>query len=80
MTLGEKLKQLRLNKNISQKDLAEHFKIARSTWSQYETNQREPNIAMLLKISDYFNISLDELLKDKTLDYCCPYCGRKLGE
>lgn len=80
MTLGEKLKQLRLNKNISQKDIAEYFKIARSTWSQYETNQREPNIAMLLKISDYFNISLDELLKDKILDDCCPYCGRKLGE
>lgn len=64
MTLGERLKQLRLNKNISQKDLAKHFNIARSTLSQYESNQREPSLQMLLKISDYFNVSVDELLKD----------------
>lgn len=62
MNLGDRIKQLRLEKNISQKDLAKHFNIARSTLSQYESNLRSPSDEMKLKISEYFNVSLDYLL------------------
>ena len=62
MNLGDRIKQLRLEKDISQKDLAEHFNIARSTLSQYESNQRTPSDEMKLKISEYFGVSLDYLL------------------
>lgn len=70
MNLGCRIKQLRLEKNISQKDLAEHFNIARSTLSQYESNQRTPSDEMKLKISEYFNVSIDFLLgKTNTKNY-----------
>lgn len=62
MNLGDRIKQLRLEKDISQKDLAKHFNIARSTLSQYESNQRTPSDEMKLKISEYFGVSLDYLL------------------
>ncbi|WP_236895461.1 helix-turn-helix domain-containing protein [Clostridium beijerinckii] len=62
MNLGERLKNLRLEKGISQKDLADHFNIARSTLSQYESNQRTPSDEIKVKLSEYFNVSLDYLL------------------
>ncbi|OVE67973.1 transcriptional regulator [Clostridium diolis] len=62
MNLGERLKNLRLEKGISQKDLAHHFNIARSTLSQYESNQRTPSDEIKVKLSEYFNVSLDYLL------------------
>lgn len=62
MTLGERLKYLRLDKQISQTELAKQFNIARSTLSQYESNQRTPSDEIKLKIADYFNVSLDYLL------------------
>lgn len=62
MTLGERLKKLRLEHNISQTELAKQFNIARSTLSQYESNQRTPSDDIKLKISDYFNVSLDYLI------------------
>lgn len=62
MTLGERLKNLRLEKGISQTDLAQQFNIARSTLSQYESNQRTPSDEIKLKFSQYFNVSTDYLL------------------
>ncbi|OSA89542.1 UNVERIFIED_ORG: transcriptional regulator [Clostridium botulinum] len=68
MNLGEKLKKLRLEKGISQTDLAKEFNIARSTLSQYESNQRTPSDEMKLKFSKYFNVSLDYLLGNPNLN------------
>ena len=62
MNLGERLKELRVEKGISQKNLAEIFNIARSTLSQYESNQRTPSDEIKVKLSEYFNVSLDYLL------------------
>ncbi|MFR4583339.1 helix-turn-helix domain-containing protein [Clostridium cadaveris] len=62
MTLGERLKKLRLENNISQTELAKHFNIARSTLSQYESNQRTPNDELKIKFSEFFGVSIDYLL------------------
>lgn len=62
MNIGERLKQLRLQKKISQTDLAKHFNIARSTLSQYESNTRTPSDEMKLKFAEYYNVSIDYLL------------------
>ncbi len=62
MNLGERLKQLRSEKEISQTQLAKEFNIARSTLSQYESNQRTPSDELKIKFSEYFNVSLDYLL------------------
>lgn len=67
-----KLKELRKNKKISLKKLGEILGLAESTISLYENGKREPDICTLIKISDYFNVSVDELLgndnKDNVLD------------
>lgn len=62
MNLGERVKQLRINKDITQTELASLLNIARSTLSQYESNQRTPSDEIKLKLSEYFNVSLDYLL------------------
>lgn len=62
MNLGERLKELRLKRKISQTDLAKHFNIARSTLSQYESNTRTPSDEMKLKFAEYYNVSIDYLL------------------
>lgn len=57
-----KLKQLRLENGISQKDLAKHLNVGESTISMWENNQREMDYKTLISISSYFNVSVDYLL------------------
>lgn len=58
----ENLKSARLEKNITQAELATLIGIANSTYSLYESGKREPTIQTLKKLSFYLNISVDELL------------------
>lgn len=58
-----RLKELRKSKNISQLKLAMDLNMNQNTISRYETNEREPGINELIKIADYFNVSIDYLLK-----------------
>lgn len=58
----KKLKELRLAKRISQKEIAEYLGITVAAYSLYERGNREPNISILRKIAEYYNISMDELL------------------
>ena len=58
-----RLKQLRKQKNISQLKLAMDLDLTQNTISRYETGEREPGIAELIKIADFFNISVDYLLE-----------------
>ncbi len=57
-----KLKLLREQKNISQTELAKHLGVVRSTICQYEKGNRIPDTETLIKIADYFNVSIDYLL------------------
>lgn len=61
MTLGEKIKQLRENKGISQPQLAEKLGVSFKTISSWEINRTEPNVGMLIKLAEYFNTSIDEI-------------------
>lgn len=58
-----RLKEIRKNKKISQVKLAMELNTTQNTISRYETGEREPGIAELIKIADYFNISVDYLLE-----------------
>jgi len=64
LTFGQKLMILRRNKNVSQKKLAELTKIGLVNIARYETDTIYPNAQTLIKLSDYFNVSIDYLLKD----------------
>lgn len=60
--LGEILKRLRNNKDISQEQLAIKINVAPSTVGMYEQNRRQPDFETLTKIADVFNVSTDYLL------------------
>ncbi len=59
---NENLKNVRLQKRLSQKEVAEHIGVAKSTYSLYESGHREPNIETIKRIADYFEVSSDLLL------------------
>ena len=56
------LKIARERKGLSQKDIAETIGVAKSTYSLYESGNREPNVQTIKKIADLLNVSADELL------------------
>lgn len=58
-----RLKNIRKSKGISQLKLALDLNTSQNTISRYETGQREPSINDLIKIADYFNVSIDYLLE-----------------
>ena len=58
-----KLKELRKKRNITQLKLAMDLNMNQNTISRYETGQREAGYSDLIKIADYFEVSLDYLLE-----------------
>lgn len=58
-----RLKELRKEKNITQKELADTLGLAQSTIANYEQGIRFPDNAMIKNLADYFNVSLDYLLR-----------------
>lgn len=62
MNIGLKLKNLRLQNDKTQTDMAKILNVAKSTVSMYERNQREPSADMLKKYAQTFDVTLDYLL------------------
>jgi len=62
MSFGKRFKTLRLEKNLTQAELAKILSIGESTISFYESDKREPDYETLQKIADFFNVSVDYLL------------------
>ncbi len=58
-----RLKELRAKKNISQLKLAMDLGLNQNAVSRYENGMREADYATLIKIADYFNVSIDYLLE-----------------
>lgn len=59
----KRLKELREKRHLSQVFLGMELNMAQNTISQYETGEREPGIAELIAIADYFGVSVDYLLE-----------------
>ena len=57
-----RLRELRTAKHISQLKLAIDLNMKQNTISRYENGEREPGINELIKMADYFNVSVDYLL------------------
>lgn len=60
--ISQRLKQLRAEKNLTQTDLADILGIAKTTLAAYEQEKSEPSIKTLLKLSEYFDVSVDYLI------------------
>ena len=69
--LGIDLKVLRVLKGVSQEKMAEDLNISRSKVSSWETGRREMSLYDAIVISDYFEVSMDNLFnkKDETTEY-----------
>lgn len=59
------LKIIRKEKNLNQQKVAIDLNISREALSHYENGKREPSLDMLIKMSDYFNVSIDFLITGK---------------
>lgn len=64
---GERLKNLRLEKGLSQREIAEHLGLTQQAYAYYETGDREPGLKTLLALSSILNVSTDYLLGIETL-------------
>lgn len=59
------LKQIRKKKKLSQLKVAMDLSISREALSYYENDKRSPDVPMLLLLSDYFDVSIDYLIRGK---------------
>lgn len=57
-----RLKELRQKLALSQKEVAKNVGISQNTLHYYETGRSEPSQDILIKLADYFHVSVDELL------------------
>ena len=62
MNFGQILKQLRITKGLTQNELAKILDVSKSNISKYEAGSVEPNMSVLIRISEYFEVSVDYLL------------------
>lgn len=58
----EVLKGLRIQNNLTQKEIANIINVSERTYSRYETGDREPRIETLIKIAEYYKIPIDILV------------------
>lgn len=61
-SLGDTIKKLRKEHNMTQTDLANKLNITKSNVSKYENNVVDPSLEVLKTMSDLFNVSVDYLL------------------
>ena len=62
MNLGENIYRLRTEKNMSQGDLADALEVSRQSVSKWENNSAVPELDKLKKMSQLFDVTLDELV------------------
>ena len=81
-TFAENITALRKKQNKKRQEVADDLGISRSSLEYYEKNKRKPDIEVLTKIADYYNVSADYLLgrtnaetTDKDLRFVCEYTG-----
>ncbi|MFD1405159.1 helix-turn-helix domain-containing protein [Robinsoniella peoriensis] len=63
---SERLKQLRSERQILQKDIAKYLEVTVRTYQYYESGELEPDLEKLVKLADLFNVSTDYLLGRRT--------------
>ena len=62
MSVGEKIRELRIEKDLLQRELAAIIHIAANTLSQFESGKANPSYDVLISIADFFEVSTDYLL------------------
>lgn len=66
MSLGKRIYELRSQRKMSQGDLAESLGVSRQSISKWETDSSVPDLERLVRLSEVFEVSLDQLVKGET--------------
>ncbi|WP_245946747.1 helix-turn-helix domain-containing protein [Paenibacillus cellulosilyticus] len=66
--IGQRLKQVRLNKGLSAVEVCKQLNIGTSSMSNYERGERMPSLEILIKISELYEMSIDELVGVRKYD------------
>lgn len=61
--MDTRIKDLRQDRDLTQKDVANFLNVNQRTYSRYELGQHEMTIETICKLADYYNVSVDYLLK-----------------
>ena len=77
MTVGNNLKLLRKHFGKSQDDVSKSLGLNRSTYSGYENNVAQPSLEIISMVSDYYNISVDSILKNDFSNFSVPELWRE---
>lgn len=82
MTIGEKIRQLRKEKGLTQDAVASALEISRQAIAKWESDQSSPSTENLVKLSNLFNVSLEELVDVKQYQTAAleEYARRRLEE
>ncbi len=89
LNFGERLKEARKTKGLTQRQVAEEFGITKVGYQNYEYGRREPSIPVLCRLADFYNVSLDylfgrtdepQLLDKATLAAVRQIQGHRAGE
>lgn len=62
MKLAERMKNLRLEKNLRQEDAAKELGMSMSTYCRYEYGKREPTASALWRMADFYDVSIDYMV------------------
>ncbi len=64
MSFGENLKNVRKQRGVTQEELAEILGVSRQAISKWESGTSVPDVQLLLRIADFYNLTLDQLVRD----------------
>ena len=62
MTFPERLLQLKQERKLLQKDIAASIDLSLRGYQYYEKGQKEPTLSVLIRLADFFDVSLDYLV------------------
>lgn len=78
--MGAKLKYLRISRGLKQQDIAAILNTHRGTISKYENNHRQPDTNTLIKLANYFEVSLDWLIGNSVVNKPDEYSLKSLDK
>lgn len=62
---GEKLRMLRIRRGLTIRELADMLEVHNTYINKLETGQRSPSANIIVKVTQFFNVSADQLINDK---------------
>jgi len=66
MSVAEKIRHYRLKENLMQKELAEKLDVSTACISSWEVGRTEPSLELLKRIRDFFAVTYDDLLNERS--------------